>query len=100
MLCSETSLHFLFFFFFNVLQVIMINSGTIMRAGLKQIQHIVTRSAGIFLYLSLSDDVFQSDKAAPDSLLLLLFELNLDMSYHGHQGNNALVMFQAFLARL
>lgn len=78
----------------------MINSGTMMRAGLKQIQHIVMRSAGISFYLSLSDDVFQSDKAAPDRLLLLLFELNLDMSYHGHQGNNALVKFQAFLACL
>lgn len=94
MLCSETSLILL-------RSVIMINCGTVIRAGLNQIQHhIIPRSTDMFLYLRLSHDVFQSDKAAPNRLLLLLFELNLDMSYQGHQGNNALVMFQAFLACL
>lgn len=51
----------------------------------------------MFAHLSLSDDVVQGDEAAANRLLLLLFESDLNMSDHGDQGYNLLVMLQALL---
>lgn len=48
-------------------------------------------------HLSLSDDVLQCDEAATNRLLLLLLQLDLDVSNHGEQGYHSLVVLQAFL---
>lgn len=60
-----------------------------------RVQQVIMHIA--YSYLSLFDDVIQSGKAATHCLLLLLFEANLNVSHHGKQGYNLLVMFQALL---
>lgn len=48
-------------------------------------------------HLGLTDGVVQRDEAAADRLLLLLLQSDLDVSHHGDQGDNALVVLQALL---